>query len=93
MALELQQGAQTKVSIIASSRREKSWIKVFNCLSEAEVGSTSESKESIDLKKLKEHLGAKDTSSKKVGFFYFGVSFWFKTVCFYLIKEFGITHL
>ena len=75
MALELQQGAETKVSITTSSRSEKSWIKVFNSLAEAEVGSTSESKGAIDLKKLKEHL--KLESSKKAGFFiltqHFGV--------------------
>ena len=75
MALELQQGAETKVSITTSSRSEKRWIKVFNSLAEAEVGSTSESKGAIDIKKLKEHL--KLESSKKVEFFilaqHFGV--------------------
>ena len=84
MALELQQGAETKVSITTSSRSEKHWLKVFNCLAEAEIGSTSESKGAIDLKKLKEQL--KLESSKKVGFFtlaqHFGV---------FLIKKFGNT--
>ena len=64
MALELQQGAETKVSI-TTSRSEKCWVKVFNSLAEAEIGPTSES--SIDLKKLKETL--KLESSKRVGFF------------------------
>ena len=67
MALELQQGAETKVSITTSSRSEKHWLKVFNCLAEAEIGSTSESKGAIDLKKLKEQL--KLERSKKVGLF------------------------
>ena len=68
MELELQQGTDTKVSITNSSRSEKRWIKVFNSLAEAEVGESSGSKGAIeiDLKKLKDYLGAKDTSSKKV---------------------------
>ena len=71
MELELQQGTDTKVSITNSSRSEKRWIKVFNSLAEAEVGESSGSKGAIeiDLKKLKDYLGAKDTSSKKVCFF------------------------
>ena len=69
MELELQQGTDTKVSITNSSRSEKHWIKVFNSLAEAEVGESSGSKGAIDLKKLKDYLGAKDTSSKKVCFF------------------------
>ena len=71
MALELQQGTETKVSITNSSRSEKSWIKVFDSLAEAEIGPSSGSKGAIDLKKLKEYLGAKDTSSKKVCFLFF----------------------
>ena len=71
MALELQQGTETKVSINTSSRSEKRWVNVFNSLVEAEVGPTSESKGAIDLKKLKEYLGAKDTSSKKVLLLFF----------------------
>ena len=67
MALELQQRAETKVSITTSSRSEKHWIKVFNSLAEAEIGPTSESKGAIDLKKLKEQL--KLERSKKVGLF------------------------
>ena len=68
MELELQQGTDTKVSITNSSRSEKRWIKVFNSLAEAEVGESSGSKGAIeiDIKKLKNYLGAKDTSSKKV---------------------------
>ena len=90
MALELQQGTETKVSITTSSRSEKHWIKVFNSLAEAEIGSTSESKGAIDLKKLKEHLRLQ--SSKKVGFFYFGPSdkrfkvFVAKQICRFLIR-------
>ena len=71
MALELQQGTETKVSITNSSKSEKRWIKVFNSLAEAEIGASSGSKGAIDLKKLKEYLGAKDTSSKKVCFLFF----------------------
>ena len=73
MELELQQGTDTKVSITNSSRSEKRWIKVFNSLAEAEVGESSGSKGAIeiDLKKLKDYLGAKDTSSKKVCFLFF----------------------
>ena len=72
MALELQQGAETKVSITTSSRSEKRWIKVFNSLAEAEVGS-SESNGAIDLKKLKEQL--KLESSKKVVFLFLFIFF------------------
>ena len=68
MALELQQGAETKLSITTSSRSEKHWIKVFNSLAEAEIGPTSESKGAIDLNKLKEQL--KLESSKKVVFLF-----------------------
>ena len=71
MALELQQGTETKVSITNSTRSEKRWINVFNSLAEADGDS---SKGTIDLKKLKQYLGAKDTSSKKV------CSLFFKTV-------------
>ena len=84
MALELQQGTETKVSITTSSRSEKRWIKVFNSLAEAEVGPTSESKGAIDLKKLKEHLRLE--SSKKVGFFLFWQNILVCTVL--LIKDF-----
>ena len=73
MALELQQGTETKVSITNSSRSEKRWIKVFDSLAEAD-GDSSGSEATIDIKKLKEYLGAKDTSSKKV------CSLFFKTV-------------
>ena len=68
MALELQKGTETKVSINNSSRSEKRWIKVFDSLAEAD-GDSSGSEATIDIKKLKEYLGAKDTSSKKVCFF------------------------
>ena len=84
MALELQQGTETKVSITTSSRSEKRWIKVFNSLAEEEVGPTSDSKGAIDLKKLKEHLRLE--SSKKVGFFLFWQNILVCTVL--LIKDF-----
>ena len=75
MAVELQQGTETKVSITNSSKSEKRWIKVFNSLAEAEVGDSSGSKGAIDLKKLKEYLQSE--SSKKVGrFFYSSTTFW-----------------
>ena len=70
MALELQPGTETKVPITNSSRSEKRWINVFDTLAVAD-GDSSGSEATIDLKKLKEYLGAKDTSSKKVCFLFF----------------------
>ena len=69
MALELQPGTETKVPITNSSRSEKRWIKVFDSLAEAD-GDSSGSEATIDIKKLKEYLGAKDTSSKTVRMFF-----------------------